>query len=130
MGLGYGIGMNGFGVRFAMFKVMFTIVFVMVLGVFAVTIIGGIREWNKNNHSPRITVPATIVSRRTHISHRRRAGENHHSRTSTSYYVTFQVESGDRIEFHMSGPEYGLLVEGDHGNLSFQGTRYLGFERT
>ena len=130
MGLSYGMEMNGFGVRFAMFEVMFTIVFVMVLGVFAVTIIGGIREWNKNNHSPRITVPATIVSRRTHISHRRSAGENHHSRTSTSYYVTFQVVSGDRVEFHVSGPEYGLLVEGDHGNLSFQGTRYLGFERT
>ena len=43
--------------------------------------------------------------------------------------VTFQVGSGDRMEFHMSGAEYGLLVEGDHGNLSFQGTRYLGFER-
>ena len=29
----------------------------------------------------------------------------------------------------MSGTEYGLLIEGDKGNLSFQGTRYLGFER-
>jgi len=25
--------------------------------------------------------------------------------------------------------EFGLLVEGDEGVLSFQGTRYLGFER-
>jgi hypothetical protein len=49
--------------------------------------------------------------------------------TSTTYYVTFQVESGDRMEFHVSGEEYGLLVEGDYGDLSFQGTRYLGFVR-
>ena len=52
-----------------------------------------------------------------------------HTSTSTSYYATFQVESGDRMEFLINGREYGLLVEGDRGRLSFQGTRYLGFER-
>ena len=60
-----------------------------------------------------------------HHSH----GEHHHHHTSTSYYVTFEVESGDRMEFLMAGHEYGLLMEGDKGKLSFQGTRYLGFER-
>ena len=43
--------------------------------------------------------------------------------------MTFQVESGDRMEFHVPGNEYGLLAEGDAGRLSFQGTRYLAFER-
>ena len=46
-----------------------------------------------------------------------------------SYYVTFLVESGDRIELCVSGTEYGMLVEGDTGRLTFQGTRYLSFER-
>jgi hypothetical protein len=50
----------------------------------------------------------------------------HHS---THYYVTFEVESGDRMELSLSGHEYGLLAEGDTGHLSFQGTRYLSFER-
>lgn len=45
------------------------------------------------------------------------------------YYVTFEVESGDRMELHVPGREYGQLAEGDKGKLSFQGTRYLGFER-
>ena len=49
---------------------------------------------------------------------------------STSYYVTFQVESGDRMEFAVTGAEYGLLIEGDQGALTFQGTRYLGFQRS
>jgi hypothetical protein len=44
-------------------------------------------------------------------------------------YVTFEVESGDRMEFHVAGHEYGMLIEGDTGNLTFQGTRYLGFDR-
>ena len=53
----------------------------------------------------------------------------HHTSHSTTYYVTFQVESGDRMELHVTGQEFGLLVEGDQGKLTFQGTRYLGFER-
>ena len=49
--------------------------------------------------------------------------------TFASYYVTFQVESGDRMEFEISDMEYGMLVEGDSGELIFQGTRYLNFRR-
>jgi len=45
------------------------------------------------------------------------------------YYATFQVASGDRIELKISGKEYGILAEGDIGDLTFQGTRYKGFER-
>lgn len=33
------------------------------------------------------------------------------------------------MELRVPGDAYGLLVEGDTGILSFQGTRYLGFER-
>ena len=130
MGPGFG-GMGAFG-GFGMFNIMFTIVFILVIGTFAVILVKGISEWNQNNHSPRLTVPATIIAKRTNVSRHRHGGANshHHHHTSTTYYVTFQVESGDRMEFHISGQEYGLLIEGDHGNLSFQGTRYLGFERS
>ena len=128
MGFGTGFG-SSFGMGFGAFGVMFTIMFVLVIGVFVVTFIRGIGQWNKNNNSPRLTVPATVVSKRANVSHHHHAGEHHHSHTSTSYYVTFEVESGDRMELHMSGTEYGLLVEGDKGRLSFQGTRYLGFSR-
>jgi len=128
MGFGSGFGPN-FDMGFGMLQIMFVIVFVLAIGIFAVTIVSGIRQWNKNNHSPRITVPVTIVSKRTNVSRHHRAGDHHHSRTSTSYYVTFELGSGDRMELHVPGTEYGLLVEGDKGNLSFQGTRYLGFER-
>ena len=119
------------GYGFDMFSIMFSIVFIIVLGIFVVTVIKGIGQWNKNNNSPRLTVPATVVAKRTNVSHHNHAGTNghHHHSTSTTYYVTFQVESGDRMELHLSGHEFGMLVEGDKGKLSFQGTRYLGFER-
>ena len=122
----------GFGFGFGMFQIMFFIVFGLAISTVLISLIKGVKEWNKNNHSPRLTVPATVVTKRTDITRRRSGGTNghHHYHTSTNYYVTFEVESGDRMELHLSGPEYGLLVEGDKGKLSFQGTRYLGFERT
>ena len=122
----------GFGFGFGMFQIMFFIVFGLAISTVFISLVKGVREWNKNNHSPRLTVPATVVTKRTDVTRRRSGGTNghHHYHTSTNYYVTFEVESGDRMELHLSGPEYGLLVEGDKGKLSFQGTRYLGFERT
>ncbi len=114
---------------FNIFTTLFSLVFLLIFGVILVTIVRGIRQWNKNNHSPRLTVPARVVAKRTQL-HRHHHGDTMHHHVSTSYFVTFQVESGDRMELSMSGQEYGLLVEGDNGRLSFQGTRYLGFERT
>ena len=119
-----------------LFSILFPILFLVVMGMILYTIIGNISTWNKNNHSPRLTVPAAVVAKRTDISHSDTANAGdlsgaHGYRTSTytSYYVTFQVESGDRMEFEVDGSDYGLLVQGDIGKLSFQGTRYLGFER-
>ena len=116
----------GFDFGFGMFGIMFTLMFILVFGIFIVTIIRGIGQWNKNNNSPRLTVPASVVSKRMNVSHHH---HDHHTHHSTSYYVTFQLDSGDRMELHMTGQEYGMLVEGDKGNLTFQGTRYLSFER-
>lgn len=119
-----------------MFEVMFFIIFAIVIAGFIVTIIGGLCTWNKNNNSPRLKVTAEIVAKRTDVSHHRHANagdvtgaSGYSTTTSTSYYVTFQVESGDRMEFSVTGSEYGMLAEGDTGELSFQGTRYLSFER-
>lgn len=119
----------GFG--FGLFELMFPIVFLLVIGIFIVTAIRGLSEGNRNNHSPRLTVEATVVAKRTNVSHHHHnTGDSvPHTHTSTTYYVTFQVESGDRMELCVDGREYGMLIEGDCGTLDFQGTRYLGFTR-
>lgn len=126
----------GFGMGFGLFQTMFSVVFIIVIGMFIVTAVKGISTWNKNNNSPRLTVPAAIVAKRMDVSHHQHANagditgaHGHHYSTSTWYFVTFQVESGDRMELSVNGAEYGMLAEGDKGKLSFQGTRYLSFER-
>ena len=108
----------------SIFGILFPICFIGVLCFFLFFIIRGIRQWNKNNHSPQLTVPAVVAAKRTRVS----GGGNHHAHTS--YYVTFQVESGDRMELSVDGSDYGLLAEGDKGKLTFQGTRFLSFERS
>ena len=122
----------GFGFGFTVFPIIFSIGFITILVIFLVTAIKGLLGWNKNNHSPRLSVPAKVVSKRINVSRRHHhtgAGNHYHHHTYTHYYATFQVDSGDRVEFVMGGDEYGLLCEGDSGMLSFQGTRYLGFDR-
>lgn len=116
----------GFG--FDVFSVLFPLMFVVIFGLFLVTLIRNLSNWNKNNHSPRLTVEATVVARRGQAYH------HHHNggamTSSTSYYVTFEVASGDRMELQVPASEYGYLVEGDRGSLTFQGTRFLSFERS
>ena len=119
----------------SMFSIVFCIVtvgFIIVLTSIVITMLKNIAIWNENNHSPQLTVSAKVVSKRTF--YRRRANANditgmHGHHTTSTYYVTFQFESGDRMEFSVDNSEYGLLAEGDTGNLCFQGTRYLSFER-
>ena len=115
---------------------IFLIPFVLILAVFVFILVKGIGTWRRNERSPRLSVDAVVTSKRTEVTHRHQAnagditGAHGYSISSTTwYYVTFQVESGDRMELAVDGEEYGMLAEGDFGKLSFQGTRYLGFER-
>ena len=106
------------------FPVIFVLLFSVFLGMFFFVLVKNIRENVKNNQSPRLTVDARVVTKRMQNGY-----YDGNARHPAWYYVTFEVESGDRMELSMTGNEYGLLAEGDTGKLSFQGTRYLGFER-
>ena len=121
----------GFGMMETLFPIMFFLIFGVIVVMILITVVRGLSQWHINNESPVLTVEAEVVAKRadvSHNSHHDANGMDHYS-TSTTYYATFQVESGDRIELHVPDREYGMLVEGDRGRLTFQGTRYQGFER-
>ncbi len=101
---------------------LFSLVFWLILIVIVVQLVRGVIQWGRNNASPRLTVEATVVSRRERTWH------NQHNYGST-YYATFQLESGDRMELKIPERDIGMLAEGDRGQLTFQGTRFLGFAR-
>ncbi|MCL2771863.1 MAG: DUF2500 domain-containing protein [Oscillospiraceae bacterium] len=110
-------------------SVMILIFFVIFIGIFIFIIVRGLISWHKNNTSPIISVGASIVAKRMRVSGGAEMSNQMHTPPSTIYYVTFEFLSGSRQEFHVHGKEYGLLAEGDSGILTFQGTRYISFER-
>ncbi|AQT86484.1 hypothetical protein B1222_22145 [Paenibacillus larvae subsp. pulvifaciens] len=115
-----------FDVMENMFSIMFTVVAVII----AITGFRMYREWSYTNKQPLLTVDAYVVSKRHHTtSHTHNQDGHMHHNTDTSYFVTFEVESGDRIEMRIQGTEFGQLAEGDWGRLTFQGNRFHRFER-
>ena len=113
----------------------------ILIAVFAVLLAGaigrGLYVWMRNNRAPQVTVEARVVAKRMKVSghggtmmaNRVSAMNTIHSSTYTHYFVTFELEDGKRLELGVKDPEYGMLSEGDRGRLSYQGTRYIGFER-
>jgi hypothetical protein len=117
-------GFGGFDIMFELFPFIFGAVFLIVIGTFIFVIFKNISQWSNNNKQPQLTVPADVKTKRSRVS-----GGSNDTSARTTYFVTFEVESGDRMELQVKPGDYGQLVEGDTGDLSFQGTRYLGFER-
>lgn len=116
---------NGFNMMFSLFPIMFIIVF----GVIIFSIVKNISTSMHNNKQPIIPVEAKIVSKRYDVSHHHSTNDNMHHTNSTSYYVTFEFNNGERLELQVPSYEFGMLVEGDNGTLSFQGTRFISFIR-
>ena len=48
---------------FSFGMIIFQLVFVCVCAVILFLIVKNISTWNKNNHSPRLTVPAMVVTK-------------------------------------------------------------------
>lgn len=121
------------GIMFSIIPVIVVIGFIVVIGMIIYSAVQGAQQWKRNNESPVLTVDARVVTKRTDVSHHHHANTTNNTMdtgySTTYYYVTFEVESGDRMEFHVRGEEFGLLAEGDTGKVTFQGTRYLGFTR-
>ncbi len=121
--MGYDMGFDTFSLFSTLFPIMFLVVFVIVIGTFVVVAVRSVAEWGRNNASPRLSSPATVVAKRErHYNH-------HNGGGGTTYYATFEFESGDRLELRLPDRDAGLLAEGDRGMLHFQGTRFLGFDR-
>ena len=121
--------MDYFDLAFTILPIAFGVIF---LGVFTVCAILGIRlarEWKRRDNLPRVTVPATVAARRTTVKHfRRNRGFQRRYNQHTEYFITFQLENGDRVELPVLDWQYGTILEGDTGKLTFQGIRFLNFE--
>lgn len=112
-------GKHGAPAFFPLFGLVFLAVLVISVGG---TIIKTIGEQTRNAAAPVLIADAIVTTKRLEVINR---GKSH----STEYYATFDLGSGERIELELDGKQYGLLAERDRGELRYQGTWFLGFER-
>lgn len=110
-----------------LFQIIFTCVLVLVIGTFItfiILIIRSLMTWSSNNASPIQSLNCKVVAKRMHVS-----GGSGDSSTSTSYYATFEFEDRSRLELEVGREQFGYIVEGDQGTLTYQGTRFKEFSR-
>ena len=114
----------------ASFDFIFNLIFIIIIVCF-VTILGiSIKkfiEYLSNNSKPKVSMKATVISKRTNVSYG--YNEMNMSNRYTTYYIGFEFINGERDEFAVKGRIYNLLIEGDKGNLTTQGTRFIDFKR-
>ena len=51
------------------FEFMYILVFLIIVVSIISPIIRGVGQWNKNNQSPRLTVDATIITKRINVTY-------------------------------------------------------------
>ncbi len=108
------------------------IIFILAFGIALVCVVRSFLQWIRNNNSPKLTVPARVISKRSEVHHHRHSGSGNrgsYTTTSHTYFATFEPEGGDRVEFTLRANDWAMLAQGDTGLLQFQGTRFLSFER-
>jgi hypothetical protein len=109
---------------FSAVPIFIGIVFIVVISIFIFGIGSSLKQYSSNKAKPVETLPARVIAKRPHTW-----GGAGDASAHTSYYVTFELENGDRIEMPVNDNFYGMNVEGDTGMLTHQGTRMMSFER-
>ena len=116
---------SGFGnAMFSIAPIFIAVIFLIVIVTITFSAGKGVKEYFSNNSKEEVTMPARIITKRAHVW-----GGHHDTSASTSYYITFEDEQGNRAEFSVGSKLYGMYAEGDTGMLTHQGTRFLDFER-
>jgi mannose-6-phosphate isomerase-like protein (cupin superfamily) len=118
----YSPGFPGDG-GFSMFDVMFVLVPLIIFGTIAFMIIKGLSTWTSNNAAPVRVEEVTVIGKRIQVW-----GGSNNSSANTSYFITFELSSGERLELAVKGQEYGVSKEDETGLLTFQGTRFKSFQ--
>ncbi|EOH59641.1 DUF2500 domain-containing protein [Enterococcus mundtii] len=101
--------------------------FTLFVFIFIAIILYQILEFLKNESTPEISVPATLVDKSMRSSSS--VDANGISNQSITYYLLFELENGERKEFRVGHGKYKLYVIGDTGILRYQRKRFNSLDR-
>lgn len=115
--------MIDFSNKFHVIGMLVFVAFVLLqISIVSLTLIKRSKFRNRNKKLPVVSSKATMISKRI-----QNVILNGHG--STVYFCTFELEDGNRIELLIDGREYGLLAEGDCGEVTYQGDRFISIDR-
>ena len=109
--------MDLFNISFVIFLLMFLFSSISFGAIFVFIIVYAVKQKEKNDNAPRVTLEARVVDKRT-VSHRH-----------FYHYVAFELEDGQRTELRVSQSEFVSLAVADEGMLTLQGTRFISFDK-
>jgi hypothetical protein len=114
---------GGFGMMFTLVPVFIMVVFAAVIVGIIVAVVKNAGRAAANNAAPEVSAVATVVDKRIETT-----GGGDMS-VAQHHFVTFEQPGGERFELEAPAAEFGLLVVGDRGSVTMKGTQYLGFAR-
>ncbi|MHB9049903.1 MAG: DUF2500 family protein [Pirellulales bacterium] len=80
--------------------------------------------------APILARPAIVTGKRTQVSGGGHHHDHHHSSVSTSYFITFEMEDGSRVEYATLRPAlFGEVAESDSGVLFSRLDTAVAFDR-
>ncbi len=95
--------------------VLLLIIGIFAAGLFAMTAMREMAIKKMGSRSPRLTMGAEVAEKQED--------------GSGSFRIIFQTEGGEQINLSVRKSEYNRLSVGDRGRLTWQGTRYVTFDR-
>lgn len=110
------------------FVVVFVILIATLAVIAAVAVAAGSRARMRRALQygcPVLNSPAKVVDERTAVT----GNNGQYGGTTTTYFATFELPDGQRLEFVVDGAVAGQIAVGDIGSLYWQGTWFKGFQR-
>lgn len=113
--------------------IFFILITVVILGMLVYLTLKGMQEKKANDAAPIVTVDAKVKAKRIavhHSAHQQSVNgvplmaKSHHA----TYYTTFALEDGRRLELQISEGQFQQLTEGERGKLTYQRKRFHRFE--
>jgi hypothetical protein len=110
----------------------------ILIGLFFAIVIGGItyqqiqkmRVSARNDSLPILTTRATLVSKRKDvIAQPPGINPKNQIAPSTTFFASFRLPEGQTVEVQVDNVQFAALTEGEAGQLTYQGTRFLGFAK-
>ena len=114
---------GGFGMMFTLVPVFVMVVFAVVIVAIIFAVVKNAGRAAANNAAPEVSAVVTVVDKRIET----RGGGD--MAVSQHHFVSFEQSGGERFELEVPANEFGLLVAGDRGSVTMKGTQYLGFSR-